>query len=213
MACKLFADGAAQVHSTVHTYAHLVCSPFASGLRTIRERFANRLRVVRARVYEALLFPTPGIRIEFVPTFPFLHRISCMKESLLSSSCAAYTADWYAWFPASIVQYFLFSLLTNWIYVSVTPSRHSWLVPYLLQNLHSVWFVFSIQFLIFYLNLPATVFHWYNVFRIVMSIFSKNQYRNDKIYFFNYIDIISIFLKYTYLGNLSVVTSILTKNN
>ncbi len=41
-------------------------------------------------------FPTPGIRIEYIPTFPFLHHISYMRESLLSSSCAACTADWYA---------------------------------------------------------------------------------------------------------------------
>ncbi len=38
-----FADGTPQVRSPVHTYAHLVCKPYASGSRTIR----------RARVYEA----------------------------------------------------------------------------------------------------------------------------------------------------------------
>ncbi len=41
-----------------------------------------------------LAFPTPGIRILCVPTFPFLHLISCTRESSLSSSCAACTADW-----------------------------------------------------------------------------------------------------------------------
>ncbi len=44
----------------------------------------------------SLPFPTPSIRIEYVPIFPFLHRISCMRESKLSSSCAAFTADWYS---------------------------------------------------------------------------------------------------------------------
>ncbi len=32
----------------------------------------------------SLLFPTLGIRIGCVPIFSFLHRISCMRESLLS---------------------------------------------------------------------------------------------------------------------------------
>ncbi len=41
-------------------------------------------------------FATSGIRTKCVPTFRFLHRISCMRESFLSSSCAACTADWYA---------------------------------------------------------------------------------------------------------------------
>ncbi len=41
----------------------------------------------------SLPFPTPGIRIECVP-FLFLHRICCMRESLLFLSCAACTADW-----------------------------------------------------------------------------------------------------------------------
>ncbi len=44
MVCKPFADGAAQVHSPVHTYAHLVREPFVSGSRTIQH----------TRVYEAL---------------------------------------------------------------------------------------------------------------------------------------------------------------
>ncbi len=44
----------------------------------------------------SLSFPTPGIRIECIPTFFFLHRISCKRESLLPSSCAACTAYWYA---------------------------------------------------------------------------------------------------------------------
>ncbi len=40
----LYALGAVQVRSPIHTYAHLVRKPFASGLQTIR----------RTRVYEAL---------------------------------------------------------------------------------------------------------------------------------------------------------------
>ncbi len=43
----------------------------------------------------SLPVPTPGIRIECVPMFSFLHRTSCIKESLLSSSCATCTTDWY----------------------------------------------------------------------------------------------------------------------
>ncbi len=41
----------------------------------------------------SLPFPTPGIRIECALSFPFLHRISCMRESLLSSSSTACTVD------------------------------------------------------------------------------------------------------------------------
>ncbi len=44
----------------------------------------------------SLSFLTPGIHIECVPTFPSLHYISGTRDSLLSSSCAAYNADWYA---------------------------------------------------------------------------------------------------------------------
>ncbi len=50
----------------------------------------------QSRRSASLPFPTPCICVECVTTFPFLHRISCMRESLLSSSCAACTADWYA---------------------------------------------------------------------------------------------------------------------
>ncbi len=40
-----------------------------------------------------LPFPILAIHIECVPMFSFLHCISCMRESLLSSSCAPCTAD------------------------------------------------------------------------------------------------------------------------
>ncbi len=43
-----------------------------------------------------LSFPTPGIYIERVLTFPSLYHISSMRNSLLSSSCAAYNANLYA---------------------------------------------------------------------------------------------------------------------
>ncbi len=43
-----------------------------------------------------------------------------------------------------ILQCILSSLLMNWTYLSIGPSRHSWLVPYLSQTLHSVCFLFSI---------------------------------------------------------------------
>ncbi len=43
----------------------------------------------------SLSSPMLGTHTEYVPMFPFLHRISCMRESLLSSSCTTYTADWY----------------------------------------------------------------------------------------------------------------------
>ncbi len=54
--------------------------------------------------------------------------------------------------PTNIRQYFM-SLLMNWTYLLVGPSRYSWLVPYLSQTLHSVCFLFSTQFLILDLNL------------------------------------------------------------
>ncbi len=40
-----------------------------------------------------LTFSTLGIHIKCVPIFSFWHRSSCMRESSLSSSCAACTAD------------------------------------------------------------------------------------------------------------------------
>ncbi len=46
MVCEPFADGAAQVRSPVHTYAHLVREPFANGSQTIW----------RTRIYETLEF-------------------------------------------------------------------------------------------------------------------------------------------------------------
>ncbi len=53
----------------------------------------------------------------------------------------------------TILQCFLSSSLMNWAYLSVGSSRHSWLVPYLSQTLHSVYFLFSIKFIILELNL------------------------------------------------------------
>ncbi len=50
----------------------------------------------KAQGLHPYLFSTRGICVEYVPTFPFLRSISCMRESVLSSSCAAFTADWYA---------------------------------------------------------------------------------------------------------------------
>ncbi len=41
----------------------------------------------------------------------------------------------------------------NWTYLSVNPSRNNWLVPYLSYTLHSVCFLFLIQFLILDLHL------------------------------------------------------------
>ncbi len=69
--------------------------------RGSRSRSASPLLFVpdpswQSSKFASLPFPTPGIRIECVPTFPFLHCISCMRESLLPSSCAACTADGYA---------------------------------------------------------------------------------------------------------------------
>ncbi len=42
-----------------------------------------------------LTFSNTGHSHRMCTTFPFLHRFSCMMESLLSSLCAAYNADWY----------------------------------------------------------------------------------------------------------------------
>ncbi len=44
--CKPFVDSAVQVRNPIHTDAHLVCEPFASGLQTIW----------RACVYETLCY-------------------------------------------------------------------------------------------------------------------------------------------------------------
>ncbi len=102
-----------------------------------------------------ITFPTPGIRIECVPTFPFLHRISCMRESLLTSSCAACTAEWHARLGAlptfcnvSCAVY----LWTEHTY-QLWSLQNRWLVSYFSQTFHSVCFLFSIQFLISDLNL------------------------------------------------------------
>ncbi len=53
----------------------------------------------------------------------------------------------------NILQCFLSSLLMNWTYISVGPSRNNWLIPFLSQTLHSICFLFPIQFLILDLNL------------------------------------------------------------
>ncbi len=52
-----------------------------------------------------------------------------------------------------ILQCFLSSLLMNWTYLLVSPSRHNWLQTYLPKTLHSVCFLFCIQFLILNFNL------------------------------------------------------------
>ncbi len=103
----------------------------------------------------SLPFPKPCICIECVPTFPFLHRISCMREPLLFSSSAACTADWYARLEdlATFCKCFLSSLLKNWTYPSVGLSRHRWPVSYFSRTFHSICLLFSIQFLILDLNL------------------------------------------------------------
>ncbi len=46
--------------------------------------------------------------------------------------------------PTNILQCFLSSLLMNWTYLLVGPSRHNCLVPYFSQTFHSVCFLFSI---------------------------------------------------------------------
>ncbi len=86
-----------------------ILSDFEKNLKKILISFDNNfLEIVVKQEYicsgsssqsprsASLPFLTPGIRVECVPMFPFLHRISCMREPLLSSSCAACTADWYA---------------------------------------------------------------------------------------------------------------------
>ncbi len=59
--------------------------------------------------------------------------------------------------PTDILECFLSSLLINRAYLSVDPSRRSWLVPYFSQTFHSVCFLFSIQFLILDFNLLRIV--------------------------------------------------------
>ncbi len=64
-----------------------------------------------------------------------------------------YRLIWSVRSHTNILQCFLSSLLMNWTYLSVDPSRHSWLVPYFSQTFHSICFLFLIQFLILDLNL------------------------------------------------------------
>ncbi len=75
-----------------------------------------------------LPFPTPRVCIECVPTFPFLFRISCMWESLLSSSCAAYTADWCArlWALPAFCNVSCPDLWTEHAYQLVPPDIVGW---------------------------------------------------------------------------------------
>ncbi len=89
-----------------------------------------------------------------IPKFPFLHRIYCMKESFLSSSCAAYTANWYerlgALPPFCNVSCPVY-LRTEHIYWLVAADAVGW--SYTFHRLHSVCFLFLIQFLNLDLNL------------------------------------------------------------
>ncbi len=86
----------------------------------------------------SLPFPTLGIHIECVPKFPFLHHISCMRESFaLLILCSMYCRLICPFkSPTNILQCFLFSLRMNWTYLSVSPSRDSWLIPYFSQTLY-----------------------------------------------------------------------------
>ncbi len=81
--------------------------------------------------------------------FLFLHRIFCMRGFALLIS---YSMDCKLICPVrspiNILQCFLSSLFMNCTYLSVDPSRHSWLVPYFSQTFHSHRFLFSIQLLI-----------------------------------------------------------------
>ncbi len=94
----------------------------------------------------SLSFPVPGIHIQCVPTFPFLHP-HLLHEGVFA---LLILCSIYCWLncsvrnPTSILQCFLSSLLINWTYLSVCPSRHSWLVQYLPQTLHSVCSLFPI---------------------------------------------------------------------
>ncbi len=94
-------------------------SPFAFVLDTSRQSPSSA----------SLPFPILGIRIECVPTFPFLHHISCMRKSLLYSSTAACTADWYARSGALSTSCNVscpFYLWTEHTYLLVRPDTVGW---------------------------------------------------------------------------------------
>ncbi len=54
-----------------------------------------RIHTGKGQRSTSLSFPAPDIRVEYVPTFPFLHHVAHMRESLPSSACAPYNVDWY----------------------------------------------------------------------------------------------------------------------
>ncbi len=101
----------------------------------------------------SLPFPTPGIRIECAPTFSAPHLLHEGIFALLILNSVYCRLICSIRSPINILPCFLSSILMNWTYLSVGPSRHSWLVPYIPQTFHSVSFLFSIQFLILDLNL------------------------------------------------------------
>ncbi len=73
--------------------------------------------------------PTRGIHIECVQMFSFLHCTSCMRRSLLSSSCAACTANWYAQLGVLLTFCNIFCPVYLWAehtYQLVPPNTVGW---------------------------------------------------------------------------------------
>ncbi len=87
--------------------------------------------------------------------FSSLHRIFCMREFLLSSSCIACTADWYAWLGALLTFCNVSCpvyLWTEHTYQMVPPDTVGWSHTSHRLSILSVFFFF-IQFLVLDLNL------------------------------------------------------------
>ncbi len=93
-------------------------------------------------------FPTPCIRIEYVPMFPFLHCISYIRESLLPSSCAACTADWYARLGA-LPTFSMFPIqFTYELNIPICWSLQTQLASPISQTFHSVCNVWNYQYIV-----------------------------------------------------------------
>ncbi len=97
----------------------------------------------------SLPFPTPDIHIEYIQTFPSLHHISCMRDSLLSLSCAAYNADWHA--QLGVLPTFcnvscpvhLWAKLTYWL---VPPEIIGWSYTFYTLSLNVSFFIINLYF-------------------------------------------------------------------
>ncbi len=87
------------------------------------------------------------IHTQCKPSFPALHFLHVVV--FLLNLCRMYCKLMCpVMSPTNSLQCFLYSQLMNYTYLSVSPSKHYWLVPCLLLDLHSAYFFLSIQLLI-----------------------------------------------------------------